>query len=124
MKKSNLIGMILLASMLCAVTTACSDNKGKTPAQTNDKGNTNTPAAETEEVLPYAFAQNGLDFGGYNFRVFTDHQGEVDILIDDLVAGEILHHDIQFFEERHHAFLDVGFVILVSLFLNLMLVPL
>ncbi len=94
MKKSNLIGMILLASMLCAVTTACSDNKGKTPAQTNDKGNTNTPAAETEEVLPYAFAQNGLDFGGYNFRVFTDHQGEVDILLDDLVAGEIVSESV------------------------------
>lgn len=92
MKKSISVSILLLASILCTAMTACGDESEKTPAQTQDGGT----AAETEAVteIPYAFAQEELDFEGYNFRVFTDHTSEVDVLLDDLVAGDIVSESV------------------------------
>ena len=94
MKQSKLISMLLLAALLCTVTTACGDDSGTASAETKNNGDAAAVNTEAVTEIPYAFAQQELDFGGYNFRVFTDHQGEVDILIDELVAGEIVSESV------------------------------
>ena len=87
---------LLLVSMLCITAASCSDEGGKPSADGSEpaKGNDSTVQEETEAPLPYAFAQEELDYGGYNFRVLTDHIEEVDILKDELVVGEIVSESV------------------------------
>lgn len=90
---------LLSALLLCAVLAAC----GESPA--SDTGaKTTTPsdsaAVETAAVTtpPYAFYEEAQDYGGYNFRIFRtsfiEEGNEVDVLKEDIEAGDIVHEAV------------------------------
>jgi len=86
-KKTAVI--LLLAALLSASAISCGDDRNPGDSlQTGD--NTDAVTTENAEEIPYAFAQSGLDFGGEKFRVFTELAEDVDVLREDLVAGDIV----------------------------------
>lgn len=81
--------LLLFAALICSTAASCGDdNHAQTSVQTENTQNSVT--TEAVEKIPYAFAQSGLDFGGYNFRVFSHRPAEVDVMKEDLVAGDIV----------------------------------
>jgi len=92
----KIVVRLLLAAMLCMTAASCGDDGGKPSSDGGApvNGKESTVQEETEAPIPYAFAQEELDWGGYNFRVLTDHTGEVDILKEDLVVGEIVSESV------------------------------
>ena len=79
---------LFAAALICCITASCGDDSHiQTPDQTENTESSAT--TEAKEIIPYSFAQSELDFGGYNFRIFSHRPEDVDVLKEDLVAGDI-----------------------------------
>ncbi len=105
-KTRQAASLLLLTVLLCGTVASCRDDiHTQTPIQTDHT--VSFAATEATEEIPYAFAQSELDFGGYEFRVFTETPADVDVHKEDLVAGDIVSEAVYDRNQRVEELLNI-----------------
>lgn len=88
------VSLLLLISMLLPTFVSCANDTTKNDDTNNDAAGTpdGSESVEAETLPPYDFAAKGLNYNGYDFRIFNGQIADekVDYLLDDVVIGNIV----------------------------------
>ena len=88
------VSLLLLISMLLPTFVSCANDTPKNNDTNNDAAGTpdGSESVEAETLPPYDVATKGLNYNGYDFRIFNGQIADekVDYLLDDVVIGNIV----------------------------------